>query len=150
HLAVGRAPQAVEEERLAPEEAAAPHEEELQARLAPLAREPRDVLVHGLGRDDLLSLAHRVQRLHAVAEDRGLLDPLLRGRGLHRLRQVARDVVVLALEEALDRLDGALVPLARLPARARRVAAVDEVLDARPLELAVDRDPARAEREELA
>src|SRR5262245_21823458 len=48
-----------------------------------------------------------------------------------------------------DVLDGSRVALARLPTRARRVAAMAGVLDARPRELAVDRDRAGAQREEL-
>ena len=49
-----------------------------------------------------------------------------------------------------DVLHGPRVALPGLPARARRVAAMDGVLDARPLERAVDRDRARAQRKQLA
>jgi hypothetical protein len=49
-----------------------------------------------------------------------------------------------------DVAHGVGVPLARLPSRARRVAPVDRVLDARTLQPSVDRDRARAQREELA
>jgi len=57
---------------------------------------------------------------------------LLGGRLLHLPRERQGEVVVLALEEALDVARRLRVALAGLPARARRVAAVDRVLDAGP------------------
>src|SRR5207249_7313893 len=82
-LPFARAPQAVEEERLPPEEPPPPHEEDLDAGLRPLARQAEDVQVLRLGRDDLLALADRVERLDPVAQHRGPLVLLLGRRLLH-------------------------------------------------------------------
>src|SRR3989454_8620509 len=126
------------------------HEEQLDARVVTLADDAEDVLVDLLGRDDLLALAHLVERLDLVAQHGGALELLLGGRLLHLPREGERQVVVLALEEALDVAGRLRVALARLPARARRVAAMDRVLDARPRQRPVDLDRARAQRKELA
>ena len=147
-LAVGGAAELVQEERLAAEQAAAAHEEDLDARLGPLARQAQDVLVLRLDRDDLLALADRVQRLDLVAEDAGPLELLLRGGLLHLGGQASGQVLVPALEEGLDVLHRPGVPLARLPPRARGVAPVDVVLEARALGLPVDLDAAGPEREQ--
>ncbi len=149
HLPVAGARDAVEEEGLPPEQPALAHEEELHARLRALAHDAHHVLVLLLGGDHLLPLAHGVERLHPVAQHRGALElHLLRG-GLHLPGEASREVVALALQEALHVLHGGRVALAGLPAGAGRVAAVDVVLQARPRQGAVDLDAARAEREQL-
>src|SRR5260370_1237899 len=89
-------------------------------------------------------------RLHPVAQGRGPLELHLLRRGLHLAGELGREVVALAFEEALHVLDRLGVAFRGLPSRAGRVAAVDEVLQARPREGAVDLDPAGAEREERA
>ena len=149
-LAVAPAGDPLEEERLAPEEPALAHEEELHARLRPLPHHPHHVLVLLLGGDHLLPLPHRVERLHPVAQGRRPLELHLLRRGLHLAGELGREVVALALEEALHVLDRLGVALRGLPSRAGRVAAMDEVLQARPRQGAVDLDPAGAEGEELA
>ena len=93
----------VQEERLAAEQAPAAHEEDLDARLGALARQPQDVLVLRLDRDDLLALADRVQRLDLVAEDARPLELLLGGGLLHLGGQPPGQVLVPALEEGLRR-----------------------------------------------
>src|SRR3990172_1742520 len=114
------------------------------------ARQADQVLVLEVGRDDLLRLPHRVQRLDLVAQDSRPLVLLLRGGGLHLPGEPPGQVILPALEEGLDVLDRPAVALARLPAGARGLAAVDVVLEARPLGPAVDLDGAGPQREELA
>src|SRR5438477_7632256 len=149
-VAVGPAGDLVEEERLLPDEPALAYEEQLDARVVALAHHAEDVLIDLVGGDDLLALAHLVERLDLIAQHRRPLELLLSGRLLHLACQRQREIVVLALEEALDVAGGLGVALAGLPPRARRVAAVDRVLDAWPRQRAVDLDRAGAQREELA
>src|SRR5262249_17374261 len=139
-----------EEERLLPDEPALAHEEELDARVVSLAHDADDVLVDVVRRDDLLALADLVERLDLVTQHGGALELQLGGRFLHLLGQSPGQLLVAPLQEVRDVLYRPRVALAGLPAGARRVAAVDRVLDAGPLELTVDRDRARAQREELA
>ena len=127
-----------------------PHEEELDAGVLPLPDDAHDVLVAVLRRDDLLPLANRVERLHTVAQPRRLLELFRPRRRLHLRRQLLREAIVLSFKESLDLAHGAVVALLGLQAGARRVAAVDVVLQARARLLAVDLDPAGPEREELA
>src|SRR5262249_25433338 len=129
---------------------AAPDEEQLDTRLAALADQPYDVDVD-LGRgDDLLPLADGVERLDAIPQGRGALELEVAGRGLHLAGQLHRQVVVVPFEEAVDLAHRGRVALTRLPAGARGVASVDVVLQARPRQLAIDLDPARPQREQLA
>ena len=101
---------------------------------AALADHADHVLIDLFGGDDLLALAHLVQRLDLVAQHGRPLELLLGGRRLHLVGEPPGQVVVLALQEALHVPDGLPVALLRLPAGARRVAAVDRVLDARALQ----------------
>src|SRR5207248_2190173 len=149
-LAVGPARHLVEEERLLADQPSLADEEQLDARVVALTHDADHVLIDLLGRDDLLALEDLVERLHLVAQDGGPLELLLGGGGLHLLGQPPQQVLVLALQEALDVAHRAGVALARLPARAGRVAAMDRVLDAGPLEPAVDGDRARPQGKELA
>src|SRR5262249_22547147 len=148
--AVGPARDFVEEERLLAHEPALAHEEQLDARVVALADDAEDVLIDLVGRDDLLTFAHLVQRLDLIAQYRGALELLLGGGLFHLTGQREREIVVLALQKALDVAHGPRVALMRLPPRARRVASVDRVLNARPGQRAVDLDRARAQREELS
>src|SRR5205807_6460181 len=126
-----------EEGRLLAGPPALADEAQRDARVVALAHDADDVLIDLFGRDDLLPLEDLVERLDLVAQDGGPLELLLDGGGLHLLGQPPQQVLVLALQEALDVAHGAGVALARLPARAGRVAAMDRVLDAGPLQLPV-------------
>ena len=80
---------------------------------------------------DAAALHQRADRLEAVAVDRRPLE-LLAGGGLgHLALQVALDVAIAAGEEVDDRLDVAPVLLAVDVADARRLAALDVVVEAR-------------------
>ena len=140
----------VEEERLLAEEPSLSDEEELDAGVAPLPHDADHVLVHFVRRDDLLALPDFVQGLDLIAEHGCALELHLRRRGLHRVREPERQGLVAALEELHHVPHRLGVALTGLPARARRVAPVDRVLDARALEGAVDRDRAGPKREQLA
>jgi hypothetical protein len=150
HVPLPRPPQAVEEERFTTEEAPAADEEELHTGVLPLSHEPHDVLVAVFRGDDLLALAHGVQRLHPVAQPRRDLKFLFGGRRLHLGGQLLGQPVVLALEKALDVAHGLVVALAGLQGGARRVAPVNVVLETRPGLLAVDGDAAGPEGKELS
>src|SRR4029453_18237795 len=89
------------------------------------------------------------ERLDLIPQPPRPLELLLGGGPLHLFRQLLGQVVVLALQEAFDVPPGLRGPLLGLPARARRVAPVDRVLDAWPLQPTIDGDRARAQREEL-
>src|SRR5262249_43321402 len=149
-LAVAPPGDTVEEERLLPDQPALSHEEQLDAGVAALADDADHVLVHVVRRDDLLALPDLVEGLDLIAQHRGALELELGGGLFHLLREAERQLLVAALEEVHDVLHRLGVALTGLPARARRVAAVNRVLDAGPFERAVDRDRARPQGEELA
>jgi len=149
-LAVAPPGDPIEEERLLPDEPALAYEEQLDAGVTALPDDADHVLVHVVGRDDLLTLPDLVEGLDLIAQHRGALELELGGGLLHLLGEPARQLLVPALEEVHDVLHRLRVALPGFPARAGRVAAMDRVLDAGPLERAVDRDRARPEGEELA
>ena len=79
---------------------------------------------------DALALEQRAHRLQLVAELRRLLELLLGGGLLHPLLERVLDLAVAAGEEVDDRLDVLAVLLLRHVAHARRLAALDEVVEA--------------------
>src|SRR5262249_51253069 len=147
-LAGARARDAIEEEGLASHQPALADEEELDAGVCALPDDAYDVLVRLLGGDDLLPLAHRVERLDLVPQAGGPLELHLAGCRLHLTGQIHGEIIVLAVQEALHLVDCPGVSLARLPARAGGMAAVNVVLQAWARQRAVDLDPAGPEREQ--
>ena len=148
---VRRVRRRVEQEHVAPDELAVADREELHARLVVLAGEPDEVELGPGERGHLLRLHRPLDRPDLVAQDDSPLELHLLGRGLHLLLQGPDHDLLAAFEERLDL--GDVGPIRGLVDRldARRLAALDVVQQARPLEgpLAVpDVDRAGPEREE--
>ena len=74
-------------------------EEELHASLHVIRHQRDDILLGQLGRDDLLSLDHVLDRLHLIAQAGGLLEVQRLGRLLHLPLELLEDGVALPLQE---------------------------------------------------
>ena len=117
----------------------------------PLARQPEHVAVDELARDHGLRLDGALDRAHAVAQARGLLVALLRRGLVHAAFQLAEQIAGLAAQQQRRARDEIAVRLVGDQSAARRRAAPDRVLEARPALTAVaaeDRIRAGAQRED--
>ena len=100
--------------------------------------------------DDLLRLGHAPDRDDAVAQTAGgLVVEVLRRFG-HVALQASEQRFLAAFQEQHDLVDQRVVVVFRLVAHARREAAFDVILQARPLAFAVDRLAASAQRKHYA
>ena len=115
----------------------------------PLAVEAEHVAVDVVDGDDALLLAHLLDGAELVAVHRRELEAHLARRALHLAVELARELVVPPVEELGDRVDLLGVPGAVDLADAGRGAALDLVLQARPLAAGELGVAARAELEVL-
>ena len=123
------------DEELAPDEFAATEEEDLRAGLVVLARQRDHVLVFWPGGvDDLLFGQHLLDGAYAITKRRRPLELQVLRRLLHLAPEVIQRLVVLALEEENDLADHRIVLLAAGAPDARRVAAMNVVLRAWPIQ----------------
>src|SRR5262249_40821570 len=130
HLALAALGLVGQVEALALGEDAVANLEDLRVRAAPLGRARDQVGRPQRLAGDAAALHQRPDGGEPVAVDGGALE-LLGGRGLgHLALEIALDVAVAAGEEAGDRLDVATVLLAIDVADARRLAALDVVVEA--------------------
>ncbi len=125
------------------------HVEERELDEIALAVEAEDVAVDVVDRDDALLFAHLLDRAQLVPVDRGELEAHLARGLLHLHVELARQLVVTALEELRDGVDLLGVPAAVDLEDARGRAALDLVLQARPLAARELDVAARAELEVL-
>ena len=147
---VARIGGAVEDEVLLAEQLAAAHHEDLHACLAVGTRHRDQVHVDARAPHDLLRFDRAPHRDDAVAQPRRGFEVVVFGRVGHLVLQPRDQRVVMAFEKEQYLVDELVVLFLRLVADARREAALDMVLQARPPPLAVDRFAAGAQREDDA
>ena len=107
------------------------HLEDLGVRVGSLDHHPDQVRAAEAAARDALALHQALDRVQPVAEERRPLEVLRRGCLVHLGHQLARHLLVAAREKPDDLVDVPPVLLAVDVADARRLAALDEVVEAR-------------------
>ena len=129
-----------------PDQLAAPHEEDLDARLALRFCDRDQVHVDTRTPNDLLIFGHAAHRDDAIANARrGFEVHAFRGR-VHLALQTIQQTILLTLEKQDHFVDQGVVFVFGLEPDAGRETALDVVLQAGPFALPVDRLAARAQR----
>ena len=131
---------------LLPQQLAAAHHEDLHAGLTLRSRDGDEVHVDARTPHDFLRFGDASNGNDAVAQPRRRLKIEMLRRVGHFVLEAADERVLLAFEEQHDLVDEPVVVVFGLIADARRQAAFDVILQARPFAFAVDRFAAGPQR----
>jgi hypothetical protein len=116
-----------------PQQFAVADEKHLHARAAFVFDEGNHIFVHAVGLHDFLALQHFLQGADLVAQGGGALELQVLRRLLHLRRELAQQVVALALQKQRDLLHNLAVLLSVCQPRAGRKATPHVVIQARAL-----------------